>query len=77
VPVTKGLSGAEKRELAKLEARIAAIEQELAGVQAGLADGSAWAGDGSRGRELDGRRQALEAELGPAMGRWEALAERV
>ena len=76
VPTPKGLSGTEKRELAKLEARIAAIEEELAGVQAGLADGSAWAGDGSRGRELDLRRQALETELGPAMGRWEALAER-
>jgi len=75
-PKKVGLSGAEKKELAALEAKIASLEETVGRLDAGLQDAAVWAGDGKEGRRLTSDKQAAEAELEAAMARWAELAER-
>ncbi len=71
-----GLSGAEKKELARLEARIAELESDVQALVDRLADPAIWAGDGRDGRALTADKDARERELEAAMERWAVLAER-
>ncbi len=71
------LSQKEKKELARLEAAIAAAETRLAELDAALGEPDVWTADGgARGLALSADKDALGAELERLMAAWEALAER-
>jgi ATP-binding cassette subfamily F protein uup len=66
----------ETRELAELPARIEALEQEQEALHASLADPALYQGDGGAVVAARARLAALEADLGAAYARWEALEAR-
>jgi ATP-binding cassette subfamily F protein uup len=72
-PAARKLSYMDQRELDQLPASIQQLEQEQSAVQAQLADPELYKREPAVMKTLSTRLQAIEAELGEAYARWEAL----
>ena len=72
-PVKAGLSYKEERELAELPAKIDALEKEQSQITAALANPTLYRDQPEQVKQLNLRFAALEAELAPALARWEEL----
>jgi ATP-binding cassette subfamily F protein uup len=71
----KKLSYKDQRELETLPARIESLENELGEIQASLGNPDLYRESPGKVTELNARMQQVEAELGQAYARWEALEQ--